>query len=376
MIKNVLLLIFLIYSELIFGQDKIVHRKITDLPNNVYESSGIVIQSADKIWTHSDAGYDNRLFLVDSNGQLLRTVIVANVANNDWEDLSFDIDSNLWINDAGNNSNARKNLAIYSINKDQLLSKDTVNADRIITFSYSDQTEFPPPNRNMNFDIEAMFVLRDSVCLITKNRSNPTNGFAKLYVLPAESGNYVAQLVDSFFVDEDMTRSRITAADIHLKTNKIAMLTRTQIIEFWDYQGFDIFKGTHKRYFFNSRTNQVEALAYLNETTFYMTDEGSPANQVPGAWYEVKKDDLLNINHPVLDFTYTIQWNSSDKVWNIEGIEGKSHQIVISNLNGQKMHHSNFKKQIAIDAKKYPKGIYILQISNGNEHHSCKYFIH
>jgi hypothetical protein len=349
--------------------------KISNLPTDVKESSGIVIHSLDKIWTHNDAGYDNRLFLVDTNGTLLRTVFIENVLNHDWEDLTFDQDSNLWINDAGNNSNSRRNLALYRVNKSDLEKNDKVNADKIIHFSYPDQTDFPPTNVNMNFDIEALFAFKDSLYLLTKNRSNPTNGYTKLYSLPAESGTFVAKLIDSFYVDEDMTRSRITAADYHPIINKMAMLTRTQIIEFSNLKDGNIFKAAHKRYFFNSRTNQVEALAYLDENTFYMSDEGSPNNNVPGALYKVTKDAILGSSNIPFEAHFVVHWNPINKTWIIEGKQGVNNRIKIYQVNGKEILNRQFKNQIEINGGFYTSGIYLIELFDGTNHHSCKYFL-
>jgi len=366
--------ILIIYSAG-FGQNKISHVKISNLPTDVKESSGIVIHSLDKIWTHNDAGYDNRLFLVDTNGTLLRTVFIENVLNHDWEDLTFDQDSNLWINDAGNNSNSRRNLALYRVNKSDLEKNDKVNADKIIHFSYPDQTDFPPTNVNMNFDIEALFAFKDSLYLLTKNRSNPTNGYTKLYSLPAESGTFVAKLIDSFYVDEDMTRSRITAADYHPIINKMAMLTRTQIIEFSNLKDGNIFKAAHKRYFFNSRTNQVEALAYLDENTFYMSDEGSPNNNVPGALYKVTKDAILGSSNIPFEAHFVVHWNPINKTWIIEGKQGVNNRIKIYQVNGKEILNRQFKNQIEINGGFYTSGIYLIELFDGTNHHSCKYFL-
>jgi len=370
-----LVLLFNLFQCLIhFGQVNLSHHKICDLPTEVKESSGLAVVNARQIWTHSDSGYDNELFLVDSNGFLLRTVVVENALNIDWEDLSWDIDSNLWINDAGNNSNYRTNLVLYRINKEDLKNKDTVNADRIITFNFPDQPTIITPN-NVNFDIEAIFHFKDSVFLITKNRSQPTNGFAKLYSVPDQSGTFVATLRDSFFVDEDNSRSRITAADFHFNANKMAMLTRTQIIEFWNFSNTDIFKGEVKRYFFSSRTNQVEGLGFLDENTFYMTDEGSPNNQVNGGWYVVKKEEKVSTNKKTTLLDISIHWNPFSKKWKIESFYPERTMAVLTDLNGRVILEQEFQYGTVLSGNSLPQGIYLLIISGENFKHVCKVFV-
>lgn len=372
--------IFLLLSLIVLSlcaNDRIVHAKVGDLPYPVKESSGLVVVDKATIWTHSDSGYDNELYLVDSNGVLLRTVVVGNATNVDWEDLAFDLEGNLWINDAGNNSNARKNLRLYRINKDDLASSDLVDADQIIDFSYPDQQAFPPQNSNMNFDIEGMFCYQDSVYLITKNRSKPTNGYAKLYALPMITGTYVASLIDSFFVEEDMTRSRITAADFYVPTNKMAMLTRTQVIEFWNFPGRNIFAGEYKRYFFKSRTNQVEALGFVDEHSFYMTDEGSPANQVPGSWYLVQKENSLNSVGENRWFELSVHWSPYQNQLHLQTHQNDIYLVEVYSLNGNLVIQTKLEQQLNISTQYLSKGVYVVKITNSFQQlYTTKFMIH
>ncbi len=74
------------------------------------ESSGIAVTAPNKIWSVNDSGNPNKIFCLDTNGVINRSITVSNAQNNDWEDLALDAAGNLYICDAGNNNNERHNL--------------------------------------------------------------------------------------------------------------------------------------------------------------------------------------------------------------------------------------------------------------------------
>ncbi len=366
-------LILILASFSIYSQSELLHIKICDLPEEVAESSGLLIVDDATIWSHNDSGYDNELFLVDSSGTLLRTVVVTNATNVDWEDLAYDYEGNIWINDAGNNSNARTDLKLYKVNAADLAENDFVEAE-IIYLDYPDQTQFPPPVNNMNFDIEAMVFSRDSLYLFTKNRSNPTSGYTKMYSLPAVAGTYTANLVDSFFVDSDIIRSRVTAADIHFPTGKIALLTRTQIIIFSDYGEGSFFSGKVERNFFKNRTDQVEALGFLTENTFYMTDEGSPELSIPGSWYHVKP--IISSSSEPLAVEFRTIWNPKNSTMYLEGEEQVHYSYQLFSINGTALKNGQFQGNKSLMLNAYLPGIYLMRVSDNSSEWTTKFVIY
>ncbi|TVQ42550.1 MAG: T9SS C-terminal target domain-containing protein [Saprospirales bacterium] len=365
-----LILIFISFS--VHSQGELIHIKLCDLPEVVAESSGLLIVDDATIWTHNDSGYDNELFLVDSSGVLLRTVVVTNATNIDWEDLAYDYSGNIWINDAGNNNNTRTDLKLYKVNAADIEESDFVEAE-IIFFDYPDQTQFPPPVNNMNFDIEAMVFSRDSLYLFTKNRSNPTSGYTKMYSLPAVAGTYTANLVDSFFVDSDIIRSRVTAADIHFPTGKVALLTRTQIITFSDYGDESFFTGKVERNFFKNRTDQVEALGFLTENTFYMTDEGSPELSIPGSWYHVKPIISSSFEPFAVDFR-TI-WNPENSSMYLEGKEHNLYSFRLFSINGIALKNGQFLGSKRLTLNTFLPGIYLISVTDNQSEWTTKFII-
>jgi hypothetical protein len=370
MLKFLLVVLSFFSLEFMYGQKQINHRKICDLPLEVAESSGLLIVSPSEIWTHNDSGYDNELFLVDSNGVLLRTVIVENATNRDWEDLAYDTEGNIWINDAGNNGNARDDLRLYKVYKDDIENSDIVQAE-IVQFDYPDQHAFPPANTNMNFDIEAIVYHDEKIHLFTKNRSNPTTGYTKMYSVPAFAGSYTATLVDSFFVDSDIMRSRVTASDFHVESQKLALLTRTQIIVFSGFIGSNFFQGNVERYYFKNRTEQVEALGFLTENSYYMTDEGSPSNDVPGAWYEINTVDVTSVGESDL-FEISTYWDVMESKFSIQTFNENDYKISIYDTSGRVIGVEQFRNNLILNLSSYSQGLYVISINHQGQSYTQK----
>lgn len=319
-----------------------IHREVCVMPSVVKESSGMVIASPNAIWTHGDSGNENKIFKVDSNGKLLRTITIANAPNIDWEDMAIDENGDLWICDGGNNNNTRKDLKIIKIANPELHDSSSVHA-QFVFYSFPDQTSFPPPSNRRNFDVEGIIRYKDSLLLFTKDRSSPISGYTKLYRLPIVPGTYVAELLDSFYLGNSNQLARVTAADIEVSTGRIALLTLSQIVVFSNYQGSDFFGGDADFYLFKNPTNQVEALAFIDTNKFYMTDE------VPGALYEVILDNasssssVSNVNSN----KFRVHYESSLSILTIFGVgqtefkctilDSQSKEVYSQNHNGIKI---------------------------------------
>ena len=260
-------------------------RPVTRLPDVIKESSGIVVTSPDEIWSHNDSGNPNKLYCFDTIGALIRTLEISNVANIDWEDLTSDNEGNIYIDDAGNNDNDRTDLAIHIISNPGLIAGDETEAETI-HFVFEDQTAFPPPSSNKNFDIEALVWHQDSLLLFTKNRSIPLNGYCKQYILPAQPGDYVARLVDSVYLGMTNDDARVTSAAVHPVSDELILLTRTKLVSFTHYTGNEVFKGEMNVYPFEVPPGQAEAVDFVGQgNNVYITEEGSGG--LSGYLYEV-----------------------------------------------------------------------------------------
>ena len=90
-------------------------RTICTMPSSLAENSGMLISNSNRIWLHNDSGDSAKLYLIDTLGTILRTVLVQNVIATDWEDITQDNQGNVYIGDFGNNLNNRQNLRFYKI---------------------------------------------------------------------------------------------------------------------------------------------------------------------------------------------------------------------------------------------------------------------
>lgn len=133
-----LVIIFPLHSA---GQ-KIKCDVIAKLPHEISESSGIVVADSNLVWTMNDSGGGNAIFLVNSQGELLKTLLLNATQNHDWEDLTSD-SAYLYIGDFGNNANRRRDLAIYKFPRAAASDSDHF-MPQIISFTFADQTAFPP----------------------------------------------------------------------------------------------------------------------------------------------------------------------------------------------------------------------------------------
>ncbi|UII25510.1 hypothetical protein LVD15_19695 [Fulvivirga maritima] len=242
------------------------------LSKTLQSSSGIEVSDSKTIWTINDHGLPV-VYGIDTTGQIIKAIHL-NHSVIDWEDLALDQQGNLFVGDFGNNYNKRKNLKIYRIDKIDSV-KDKVVTAKIIRFKLSDQKEFPPPENQMNFDIEAMIAYQDSLYLFSKSREKPFKGNVKLYVLPAN--NYEeeveARLIDSISLgDGPMFENWITGATISKDQQKLILLSHGKFWLFTCFEGHNFFKG-HVKEVNMQNFSQKEAVAFRDESTLILTDE-------------------------------------------------------------------------------------------------------
>jgi hypothetical protein len=232
--------------------------KVGELPKRVGESSGLAADSGGAVlWTHNDGGSPPELFAVSRKGELRQTVRLQNAVNSDWEDLARDPQGNLYVGDFGNNGNRRPDLAIYRVHPARPQQVDK------ITFRYEDQTEFPPPPEERNFDCEAFFWHADSLYLFSKNRGNNQ---VKMYVLPAQPGDYTARVRGTVKL-----KAMITAADINPSGTQLALLSYGKVLVFQVKDPNNLLAEPYQCV--KLARSQAEALAYVNDTDFVITNE-------------------------------------------------------------------------------------------------------
>lgn len=248
---------------------------VTSLSGTLNETSGLLFFDR-QIWTINDSGNKPEIYQLDSTtGAVLRTVVVRNSVNTDWESITQD-DSSVYIGDFGNNAGIRTDLHILKIPKTELLNhvNDSLDADYIY-FSYPDQTDFNTAYNKNNFDCEASFCHNDSLHLFSKNWSDLKT---KHYVLPVEAGNYKARLAGQFDAD-----GLITDASVNVKGNIVLLgykktKGRNYTCFTWllsGYKGTGYFEGIARRVELGSplHLGQTEGIVLKNDNTGWISAE-------------------------------------------------------------------------------------------------------
>jgi hypothetical protein len=236
--------------------------KIATLDGTIRESSGLAHGGrAGTYYTHSDAGNPPILYLFDEQGKLLgeRELPVTNV---DWESLAEDNKGNVYVVDAGNNNNTRRDLTVYRVKPQE---SDKVDK---ISFSYSDQKEFPPAKEERNFDCEASLWHAGKLYLFTKDRAQQNT--SKVYTLPDQPGEQTAQLLTKLAVEGE-----VTGADLSPDGRHLALMGREML---YLYEGNDLagaLKATVKTVSLKG-AGQTEGVLFLdNNTLLISTEQGS-----------------------------------------------------------------------------------------------------
>jgi len=269
--RGCLLLIFLIGIVANGRAQWIEPTVVCTMPSIINESSGVEICGDSLFWSHNDSGGDPEIYGFNMSGNLIRTVQVTNASNVDWEEMAQAEDGTFFIGDFGNNSNNRSlangtPLRIYVIPNPADIVGTSISAG-IIEFEYENR-DFSAPSNNHEFDMEAMFWHNDTLHLFNKNRTNPTNGYIKHYVLPATPGVHTAMLVDSMYNGG----TRITAADISPCGRYVALLAMDRMYLISCFSGSKYLSNSFVRTF-SFPTTQKEAVVFRDYKTIYITDE-------------------------------------------------------------------------------------------------------
>ena len=249
-------------------------RIICRLPNATPESSGLIYRAWNRIYTHNDSGNPNQLFKIDTLGHLLKTIVVANAANIDWEDITQDENGNVYIGDFGNNDNNRTNLCIYQIGNPDTLSGDTIYARRM-SFRYASQTMFPPQANKLEYDCESMIFFNDSIHIFSKNRTNPFTGYVKHYKLPVLFNGVVQVIspVDSFYCGPGPKDSYYaTGAALSPDKSRLVLMSYQRMYVFSGFTGSKFFSGNAITIPF-STTAQREGVSFDGNDRIYISDE-------------------------------------------------------------------------------------------------------
>lgn len=259
------------------------------LPNKLKEVSGIIYNSnTNLLWTIEDSGNPNTINAIDLNGEIEKSITIENTANIDWEDITKDVEGNLYIGDFGNNDNERKDLSIYKIDKKELNS-DSVNPAYKISFAYPEQKGFPPTKSEMFYDVEGFFEFKNNFYLFTKNRSKGFDGTAFLYKVPNAAGFHQADFLGEFKTCDNADQCAITSAAISPDESKVIVLTHDKIFLFENFKGDDFLNGSLTTLELN-HFSQKEAICFSDNDTVFIADERS--KKTGGKVYQVSLKTL------------------------------------------------------------------------------------
>lgn len=237
------------------------------LSDSIKETSGLIAFD-NLLWTHND-DHDKTIYGLDSLGKIKKKIVLDEVINHDWEEISQD-SSFLYIGDFGNNAHGnRTDLNILKIEKKSFL-EDSAIVEKIL-FKYPDKADFSAQKPNTaNFDCEAFIVSRDSIYLFTKQwRSSQTN----IYVLPNQPGNHIAQLKGTLD-----TKGLVTGA-FYLEEKKIVVLCgysktgKTFLYLLYDFKNNDFLSGNKRKIDLKLPFHQIEGITSKDGLHYFITNE-------------------------------------------------------------------------------------------------------
>lgn len=238
-----------------------------ELGEQIPETSGLIHWDGD-LWTFND-DTDTRLYrLDDKSGEIVGDYMLQGVVNQDWEEIAQD-EEYLYVGDFGNNMGNRINLHILRIEKLGLKSGNP--SIDTIWYTYSDQQDFTPAGLNQTeFDCEAFCITSDRIYLFTKQW---TSGNTTLYELSKLPGRHVAQKIETFPIQGQVTGASFLEEEKLLVLCGYAGFVQPFLYLFYDYQDDAFFSGKTKRINVALPVHQVEAVETVDGLHYYISNE-------------------------------------------------------------------------------------------------------
>lgn len=256
-----------------------------ELPKKLKEVSGITyFQESNLIFALEDSGNANTIYALNPDGKLEKTITISNADNIDWEDITKDKNGNIYIGDFGNNDNERRDLCIYKVAKNEL-NKENAVSEYKISFSYPEQTEFPPKKKEWFYDVEGFFEYQNYFYLFTKNRSKAFDGTVFIYKILNAAGTQKATKIGEFKTCDNYNHCVLTSASISPDGKKAVVLSHDKIVLFENFKGDLFHKGTQSEIKLN-HFSQKEAIVFKDNNTLLIADEKT--KKIGGKVYEFK----------------------------------------------------------------------------------------
>jgi hypothetical protein len=227
-----------------------------DLSNDLKEVSAVAYyKSENHFWIIEDSGNKNEIFALDQKGDIVKSVVVTNAENRDWEDLTFDKKGNLYVGDFGNNSKDQILYTIYRINHESLKNRE-VSAEKIDFFL--------PPEHNPE-DFEAFFLRNNSIYLFSKD-----NKITSVYKVPNLTGKHEAIFITEYNLPGK--HNKVTSADISDDGKTAILLNHDKLWKLTNFNGEDYFSGHIEKLVFK-HDSQKEGVCFKTDSTVVITDE-------------------------------------------------------------------------------------------------------
>lgn len=231
-------------------------KPIISVNDNLKEVSAIeTIKGSALFWVIEDAGNANTIYGIDDEGNIARSIKVDNVENDDWEDLTHDLEGNIYIGDFGNNSKKRQNFSILKLAISNS-STNTIAAKKI---------NFTLPKKMKSKDFESFFLLHDNFYIFSKEKKKGV-----ILKVPNTIGNHVAELISEFKLKGKKTK--ITSADVSLDGKTIVLLNHDKVWRLTDFKADKFFCGKVETIEFK-HISQKEGVCFNKDGTLYITDE-------------------------------------------------------------------------------------------------------
>ncbi len=271
-----ILLIALALTGPIFAAEPITFGPGVPLgPGPAKENSGIVRSRnwPDLFWMINDSGDEPRVYPVRRDGEVFTStrspktpgVLIGGAINVDWEDIAVTAEGEIIVPDTGNNANDRRDLVLYVIDE-PAPTADRTTFRRKIFVRYPEQTSFPAPKDDFNFDCEGIFVLAGKIHLLTKHRSDSQTRLYRLDTMKSDEVN------DLTFVESFDIQGQVTAADALPDGSRLLVATYTDLWLFDQPDPAHPLAGPHVRIPLTNPT-QIEAACFLSPTTALLADE-------------------------------------------------------------------------------------------------------
>ena len=281
MLRNILFLILFIPVSCI-SQEEAVPKKTGTLPAGIEESSGLEICDDETFYTHNDGDGELNLYKIDKYGNMTEYFTIENVKVKDVEDIARDQEGNLYLGDFGNNECERKKFTILKVFLPE--GGFSIPIAKEIDFTLPDNRTDHHKKEDRNFDMEAMFHHNGWIYIFTKDRSEPSMGFSKMYKVPDEEGRYTATYIGKVQTSNDNDKGVITAADISPDGSKVVLLAKKGAYVLSNFKGDDFHLGM-KEFVPFSFKSQKEAVVFTDNCNLAITDEY--ANKKGGKIYQM-----------------------------------------------------------------------------------------